>query len=509
MNINTKTNLNTPQKKLPISPIPESTAKLKNMVIAIVVLTVIVAVFIYIALKREKTTIFPISTQPSEQTDQKILNDVSKKKERPITVRPLTPIVETDQPSASYKNFISQIDSNSLSEEAINQFSDLILTSDLAIKSRKVDNLNYLFNILYLSDDKAFVLYIMTQTGTACVFRGHMGSDCDDAKLKILNTKDNSINFLTDADIFVEKQGELYLNKKDNSIIIFTGTDYQIFSLSPPYALLKATSDGYSSLLMNEYTISYNQNTFNFVIDNILSGEKIDCDIINTRIKNILKNNFDFFKFFLSPNGNKIILFEGNNKFFWEDLSNQWSSNSPDCLNNAKEAHFSSIKPFSKIGKWYANSNFFAFTDSGHSAFVYDFKAQKQVLFMLWEGDTIGVGYMNNFGYHDVVSLDKSGVKVRVIPGEKQISIFFEMPDGKRYLINKYDDKSSTQAFYELTQKYPINSEGIYTSGRFAHAGFPRTWVRVEKESRQKNLFHLLVLDGYDLRQVLDVSVQP
>jgi hypothetical protein len=94
-----------------------------------------------------------------------------------------------------------------------------------------------------------------------------------------------------------------------------------------------------------------------------------------------------------------------------------------------------------------------------------------------------------------------------VVPGEKQISVYFETSDGKSYLVGNYSDKSSTQAFYQLLQQYPVNSAGAYTSGKFANAGVPNTWVRIGKDNTQKNLYHLLVLDGYDLRQAVDVSV--
>lgn len=495
-NNNNQQNLNT-QQQPPINPIP-SPSKLNNKVILGIVLVVIVAVAGYVALQWGKTNTSPISTQPTGET-QEVLSDVSKKIVGSLTIQPLMPIVEMDQPSASYKNSIIQIQPGNISEEIQKSLKDIILKSDLEIKSRNVDSPDSLFSILYTNNDKSFVLYVMTPTGTSCLLPGEMGFSCDNAKLKILNTKDNSINLLTN------NFGDIYLSEKDNSIIVFGGSKYEIFNLSKPYSLRESTPSGFSSLLINEYTISYNQKTSNLVIENILNNKKISCAITNTGVKNALKNNFDFSHFSLSPNGNKIILFEGNNKFFWNDISNQWSSNSPDCLNNANEAEISGTKSISRMGKWYANASYFAYSDYGDNAFVYNLDTQKQIFFMPWE-NTTGVGYLNNSGYHDTASIDEKISKVIVVPGEKQISVYFEMPDGKRYLVSNYSDKSSTQAFYQLTQQYPINSAGDYTSGKLADAGVPKTWVRIQKDNTDKNLYHLLVLDGYNVRQALDVS---
>jgi len=500
MENNNQQNLDTPQQP-PVNPIP-SPAKLNNkVIISIVVLIIIAVVAGYVALKWSKTNISPITTQTTGET-QRVLNDVSKKIVGPLTIQPLMPMVEMDQPSISYKNSIIQIQPGNISEEIQKPLKDIILKSDLEIKSRNVDSLDSLFSILYTNSDKSFVLYVMTPTGTSCILPGEMGFSCDNAKLKILNTKDNSINLLTN------NFGDIYLSEKDDSIIVFSGSKYEIFNLSKPYSIRESTPSGFSSLLINEYTISYNQKTSNLVIENILDNKKISCAITDIGVKNALKNNFDSFHFSLSPYGNKIILFEGDNKFFWNDISSQWSSNSPDCLNNAKEAELSGVKSVSRMGKWYANASYFAYSDYGDNTFVYNFVAQQQTSFMPW-ANTISVGYLNNSGYHDTASVDDKVSKVIVVPGEKQISIYFEMPDGKRYLVGSYSDKSSTQAFYQLTQQYPVNSAGDYTSGKLANAGVPSTWVRIEKDNTQKNLYHVLVLDGYNLRQVLDVSVAP
>lgn len=497
-----------PQPQEPINPVPPPVKKLNNKVIAGVILIAVVAVVGYFVLNRGKTDISPLTTQPTgNQPEQQISNnDVSKKIVGPLTIQPLMPVVEADQSSTLYQNSITPVQLGEMSTEAQQQLNDAIKKLDSEIKSRNVENPDYLFSILYTNSDKSFVLYMMTATGTYCTPPGEMGSGCDNAKLKILNTKDNSVSLLTNN--FADGQGEVYLDKKDNLIIVFTGSNYEIFNLSKPYSLRKSTPAGFSSLLLNEYTVSYNPKTYSLVIENILNNKKIDCTITNAGVKNTLKNNFDFSHLSLSPNGNKIILFEGNNKFFWNDLSNQWSSNSPDCLNNAKEAELSGIKSISRMGKWYANASYFGYSDYGDNTFVYNFDEQKQIFFMPWD-KTIGVGYLNNSGYHESASVDEKVSKVIVVPGEKQISVYFEMPDGKRYLISNYTDKSSTQAFYQLTQQYPVNSAGDYTSGKLADAGVPRTWVRIEKDIADKNLYHVLVLDGYNVRQALDVSIQP
>lgn len=424
----------------------------------------------------------------------------------PLTIKPLTPVVEMDQPSMAYKNSIIPIQLGEMSVEVRQQLNDAIKKSDSEIKSRSVGNLDYLFSILYTNSDKSFVLYVMTATGTSCIVPGEEGFYCDNAKLKILNTKDNSINLLTN------NFGSVYLSEKNNLIIVLSASKYEIFNLNKPYSLIKSTPTGFSSLSMNEYTISYNKETSNLVIENILNNKKISCTITNTQVKNTLKNNFDYSHFSLSPNGNKIILFEGNNKFFWNDISSQWSSNSSDCLNNAKEAELSGVKSVSRMGKWYSNASYFAYSDYGDNTFVYSFGAQKQIFFMPWE-NTIGVNGLNNYGYKDTTSIDERVSKAVVVLGEKQVSVYFEMPGGKRYLVGNYSDESSTQAFYELTQKYPVNSFGDHTSnelvhaGELIHVGVPKTWVRIEKDNAQKNLYHVLVLNGYIVRQALDVSV--
>lgn len=120
------------------------------------------------------------------------------------------------------------------------------------------------------------------------------------------------------------------------------------------------------------------------------------------------------------------------------------------------------------MGKWYADAKYFADSAYGNNAFIYSF------------GE------------------------------EKQVYIYFEMPDGKRYLINSYPDESSTEAFYQQTLKNPLNSAGSYTSGKLLKGGEerPQTWARIEKDATNKNLYHLLILDKYDIRQALDVSLQ-
>ncbi len=505
MDNNNQQDLNTSQQS-PIEPTPSSVKKINNKVVAVVVLVLGAAVVGYVALKWEKTNTLPLTTQSTGETQQQVSNDVNKKIVGPLIIQPLMPVVEADQPSALYKNSVIPVQLGEMSVETQKQLDDVIKKSDSEIKSRSVENPDYLFSILYTNNDKSFVLYMMTPTGTYCIPPSVMGSSCDNAKLKILDTNDNSISLLTNN--FANGQGNIYLDQKDNFIIVFTGSSYEIFNLTKPYSLRKATPTGFSSLLLNEFIVSYNPKTFNFIIEDILNNKKIDCTITNVRVKNTLKNNFDFFHLSISPNGNKIILFEGNNKFFWNDISNQWSSNSPDCLNNAREVELSGVKSVSRMGKWYANSNYFGYSDYGDSSFSYDFNTQKQIFFMPWD-NTVGVGYLNNSGYHDTASIDQRVSKVIVIPGEKQISVYFEMSDGKRYLIGNYSDKSSTQAFYQLTQQYPVNSAGDYTSGKLIDAGVPGNWVRIEKDSVDNNLYHLLVLDGHNILQVLDVSVQP
>jgi len=445
--------------------------KLNNKVIAVGIFIVVVTVVGYFALNRGETDISLFTTQPAgNQTQQQISNnDVSKKIVGPITIQSLMPVVEADQPSVLYQNSIIPVQLSKMSNEVQQQLNETIRKSDSEIKSRNVENSDYLFSILYTNSDKSFVLYMMTATGTHCIPPYEINSGCDNAKLKILNTKDNSVSLLTNN--FVDGQGQIYLNKKDNSIIVFTDLNYEIFNSNKPYSLRKSTPTGFSSLLFNEYAISYNPITYNFVIENILSNKKIECTIVNAEIKNTLKNNFDFSHLSLSPNGNKIILFEGNNKFFWNDSS--------DCLNNAKEVELSNVKSVWRMGKWYANANYFGYSNHGDNAYIYNFDEQKQIFFMPWD-KTIGVGYLNNFGYHDTASIDQKGSKVIVVPGEKQISIYFEMPDGKRYLV-----------------------------GNYADAGAPGTWVRIEKDNTDKNLYHVLVLVGYDIHQVLNVFVQP
>jgi len=507
MDNNNQQNLNTSQQS-PIDTIPSPAKKLNNKVVVVIILIVVAVVAGYIALKRGKIDISPLATQPIGEKQQQVSSDISKKIVGPLTIQPLMPVVEVDQPSVLYKNSIIPVQLDEMSKEVKKQLNTIILNSDLEIKSRGVENPDYLFSILYKNNDKSFVLYMMTPIGTSCVPPGNINSGCDNAKLKILNIKDNSISLLTNN--FGEGQGDVYLDEKDNLIIVFTGSSYEIFNLTQPYSLRKATPIGFSSLLLNEFTVSYNPKTFNFVIENILSNKKIDCTVTNVGVKNTLKNNFDFSHFSLSPNGNKIILFEGkgNSKFFWNDISSQWSSNSPDCLNNASEVKLSGVNSVSRMGKWYASSNYFAYSGFGDNYFVYDFNAQRQIFFMSLD-NTVAVGSLGNLGYHDTASIDEKVSKVIIVPGEKQISVYFEMPDGKRYLVGSYSDKSSTQAFYQLTQQYPINSAGDYTSGKLVGAGVPRTWVRIEKDNADKNLYHLLVLDGYNIRQALDVSVQP
>lgn len=160
---------------------------------------------------------------------------------------------------------------------------------------------NHPFSVLYTNIDKSFILYMMTPTGTYCTPPGEMGSGCDNATLKVLNTKDNSVSLLTND--FSDGQRWIYINKKDSAIIVSTESSYEIFNLEKPYSRLSATPSEFSSLLLNEYAVSYNPKTYAFLIENVLNGKKINCSISNTEIQNTLKNNFDLSHLSLSPNG--------------------------------------------------------------------------------------------------------------------------------------------------------------------------------------------------------------
>jgi len=425
----------------------------------------------------------------------------------PLTIKPLMQLIEADQPSKLYQDSITLVQSYEISTETHEQLSEIIKKSDPEITSRDVENRDYLFSILHANENVNFVLYMMTPTETYCVPPGNMDSGCNDAKLKILNLKDNSIHLLTNN--FADGQGDVYLDEKSKLIIVFTDSNYEIFNLTEPYSLRQSTPTGFSSLLLNEFVASYNPDTFNWIIEDILRDRKIDCTITNVEVQNTLNNTFDSSHFSLSPNGNKVILLKGNNRFLWDDISNQWSSNSASCLNNVKEVELSEITSVLRIGIWYANANYFAYSDFGSDTFVYDFNAQKQIFYMPWD-DSVGAGYMNNFGYHDSTNINQEGLKVVVVPEEKQISIYFEMSDSKRYLVGNYPDEFSTEAFYQSTQRYPVNSAGGNTSGILYNVGGkPRAWVRVKQDNIDSNLYHLLVLDGYKVRQALDILVTP
>lgn len=471
------------------------------------VLFIIVAVSLagFVVLNQGKTGLpFLVAPSTKNQTEHEALGSgLSKKIVGPLTIQSLMPVVTADQPSALYENSVVRAQLSAISTTTQAHLVEVIENTDSEIKSRSVQNPQYLFKIVYTNNDQSFVLYMMTPTGTYC---GDGDSDCENAQLKILNAQDNSIHLVTNN--LNNGNSAIYLNQNDNSIIVFTGLQYEIFSATKPYALRRSTPVGFSSLLFNEFAVSYNQKTFNLVIEDTLNNKKIDCTIANTAIQDAFKNHFDISHFSLSPNGSKVILFEGNSKFFWDDITSQWTTLSPVCFSSSHGVVFSGVQPTSVMGAWYGDANYFAYSGYGENSFVYDFQAQKQILSLSWD-KAVAVGYLNNSGYHDTTTVDEKNSKVVVVPSEKQISVYFEMSDGMRYLIGSYSDVSSTQRFSELTKQYPVNSGGDYTSGKFAGVAGPRVWALVERDSTNQNLYHLLILDWYNIRHVLEVSVQP
>ncbi len=461
----------------------------KRIIIAIVLaLVLIVAVF------------FALNNKQAEQPIQDTANET-----KPFTLKPLTPVLEIDRPSPLYQNSITAIQPNKISAEAEKRIKNIINKFDPEIASRNVGDLNRLSSIFYVNDSDNFVLYMMTPTGTSCIPPGDIDSGCSDVELKVLDMKDDTVSPLTKH--FNGGAGSIYLNSKDDSLIVFADSHYEIFSLNKPYALLKFTPNGFLSLLFNEYAVSYNSTTDNLTIEDILDNRKIDCTVTRSEAENVLKNNFDFRHLSLSPNGNKLVLAKGNNTFLWDELSEQWTPRSSSCLNNAKEITLSATGIVAGMGKWYGNSSYFAYSDYGANTIIYNFDVQKQILFMSWDG-AVGAGFLNNSGYHDTARMNETSSLITV-PQEKQISIFLESPDKKRYLVGSYSDTSSTQAFYNLTQQYPVNSAGDYTSGKLVYAGVPRVWTLIGKDTVENGLYHLLVLDGYNLKQAIDVLVQP
>ena len=421
----------------------------------------------------------------------------------PLTVTPLTPILYKDQPSTFSTDSVIFVPTDNLYAAVPQQMIDAIQKLDTELKRKD----SYDFSIMYMDDAKSVVVYMMTPTGTGCTPPGNMLAGCDKAVLKIFDVKQNTIHVLTHD--FGDGQGGLLVNKKDNTLIVLMGSHYQIFDLVAPYALVDATPSGGFSALENEYLLSYTAADLHLVIKNILTQQTISCTVTNPEAVSRLKRQAGIS---ISPDGHKLVLHTGDNTFFWSDITGDWSSSKPDCLSFGKVVQLPGIQidsRFFEAGTWYSHSSYFGNSDYGSDASLYSFQAQKQVLAMPWK-DAKGIGVIVNRGYADKLNFGK--IQMSIVPGEKKISIYFHMPDGGQYLVGTYADEGSTQAFYNRLQQYPFGSADSFTSGyliddNLPHGGAPELWALVLRDDGSPSILHVLLLSGYTIHQVLDVSV--
>lgn len=427
-----------------------------------------------------------------------------------LTTEALIPVVAADFSEDYTKNLVSVANYNLLVENE-SHLKEIIRENDPEFSGlNRTQNLDDLFKILYVDNQAGIILYIFTSSGDYCgVYSEETGDSlCDSGKLKIFNIKNLSTKVLTENVAGkMKSKSNIYVNKNDNTVIVYGNSSYEVFDLLEPYNLRASTPSGANTLLLNEFAISYTSSTSILTIENLLDEKKVICLVTDESVARTLNDRLDGESVSISPNGKKIVFFTNPNKFVWADISIFWQSTNSNCSLSLNQAELKDVGQSTLAGKWYGESQYLAYSQFGGDVYIYDFKTNKQIFYMQWNGPA-NVGYLNNYGYIDSVDIDGPVSRAAVVLGEKKVALYFYMENGETHLINEYYDERITQEFSDSVQKYPYNSLGIFTSGKISRDGAPQKWFRIEKDTLEPNLYRVLVLEHYNITHAINVRVE-
>lgn len=423
----------------------------------------------------------------------------------PITIQPLTPIVTADQPSADASNSVIMVGPNTDQPLGNDQLWNSIIALDPEIASRNdIDQKTALFEVWWASDDNAEALYAMTPTGSNCAttYGEEGGFDCDNAELKFINTKTGTVDITLGKSLAAQGIGEVFLLENDDAFLIFYGSQvdqFSTFNFGGKQTVKSVSQPWIYSYISNEYLAQYDTKKGSLSIENLINHKVITCSASNKQIQNTFLASFNSGEFInggqpfaIAPDGNKFVYDLGLNQFLWSDVSNNWINDSaPDCFANAhvvQVAGANNIYGMIQEGGWYDNARYYAYAGSGNDSgsFVYDLQTQKQIFGGNFPTMTT-VGASSNSGYHDTQNLGYKNWQLQTVSdGVGGINLYAVNDLGNKYLIHHY--VGSPADYYDAT--YPS-----------------RIWVEISSDTVQKNMFHLLILNGYTLEQVLDIKL--
>jgi hypothetical protein len=337
-----------------------------------------------------------------------------------------------------------------------------------------------------------------THPGSECTYSDSGGS-CPNPTLKVFNDEDNSVATIATNDFTkmmeppVSRAQALYL-KKDNAIVVMgRGNDSRKFLVYPsaPYPLKTMNTSSSHALLFGTFLVSFDSATHTFSIEDLASHDFNHCTVTSSEYQDAFDKYFDSDHVTISPNGTRVLI--GGSKLIWVSVSDKWTTGSADCINDFKDATSNTPSGLGcfDLGQWFNNGNVFAVTAYYRDAFLFDFLNQYQSPQMLWsEGRGVGV-----FG--NATNENPSGYFNSIDLGYKTYSIKTE--------INKQNSSVDVYLIHGYKTSF-INR--IYTTLVGPYGDRTSTWIRLFSDHAHGNLFHFLVLDGYTLREVLDVTIQ-
>jgi hypothetical protein len=414
--------------------------------------------------------------------------------EIPITVKDLIP----ETPANNF-----EINASS-EEEAVccsgGLMADQIFPHDPDIKSKA--NLNkYALIVGWAAASNSGPLHLYftaTPPGSECTYSDSGGS-CPNPTLKVFNDQDNSVAILAKNDFTKMMEPStaweqaIYLNKGNAVLVMGRGENTGKFIVYPnnPYPLKTVATPSSRALLLGDLLLSFDSANADLSIENLATHSFNECAITASDFHDAFTKYFDSDHITINPDGTRVLL--GGNKLIWATISDKWQKGSSDCINDFESAPSNTPSGIGgvNLGQWFDNGNVFAITAFDRDAFVFDFKTKYQTPPMLWSKGR-GVGFFVNS-----TNDNPSGYVNTADTGSNTYSIQTE--------INK--NNSSVDLYVSDGQKKSL-IERIHATLVGPYGDRTSTWVRVFKDQVQDNLLHLLILDGYFLRQVIDVTIK-
>ncbi len=367
-------------------------------------------------------------------------------------------------------------------------------------------------------ENSDFVLYYMTPIDTVCdYFESEEGSDsfeCKDGKLKLYEKNNNVIHYLADA-VFTggEKLHAVFL-KQEKKFLIFGGDDSskgKYISYSPATdASPKIHSDG--NFLYEWGNLLSFKSSSTFSVENLADHSVKNCEIDSPELKKYFSSNFDEKHLFLAPNGAKMFVLKGNNTFDFFELTS--------CFREPKEFKappgISDNETYFKYPEWYNGASFigfFSFGGFGLASFtpqvlLYDTHAKGEVVSRQMEqSESDGFLWGTNYLDHPAIVLfDKA--TITAVPEEGSVAIVLH-DQGEDFIINQFADTSSTKAFYEIQKKIPAGINARQTSYQdvFGDLSVPHIRIEAQRDGEDDTLFHVVVINDTDLRQIFDLKL--